>query len=402
MQNDRKIPSSCDIFCTVIDNYGDIGVGWRLARQMANEHGLAVRLWVDNLNSFAKMCTEASVFVESQKLQGVEVIRWRKYFPQVQPAELVIEAFSCKLPEAYIAEMITFSPQSVWINLEYLSAENWVESHHKLPSPHAMLPLTKYFFFPGFTSQTGGLLLERDLLVRRDSFLTDAVQQSLFWRSIGLERPPEDALKISMFCYENPALEELFDTWEKSEQPIWCLVPEGRIMHQVGKYFNDAAPRAGKLYSRENFRVCILPFVEQERYDELLWACDVNFVRGEDSFVRAQWAGKPFIWQIYPQDDGVHMDKLHAYMDQYCALLGASTCAALKIFWLIWNKASTEGKATSVDPENASSALMEERGKLENHAKQWVGQLSGNNLAFNLLDFSRETGKILGFKKEGP
>ncbi|MDX8385163.1 MAG: elongation factor P maturation arginine rhamnosyltransferase EarP [Gallionella sp.] len=402
MQNDSNMPRSCDIFCTVIDNYGDVGVAWRLARQIANEHGLTVRLWVDDLNSFAKLCSEASVLVESQKLQDVEVIQWRKDFHQVQPAELVIEAFACKLPEVYIVAMAALTPQPVWINLEYLSAENWVETHHKLPSPHATLPVTKHFFFPGFTQQTGGLLLECDLLVQRDSFLDDKGQQALFWRSIGLEKPPEDTLKISMFCYENAALEELFDTWGKSEQPILCLVPEGRIVQQVEKYFADAAPSVGKSYSRGSLRVCILPFAEQERYDELLWACDVNFVRGEDSFVRAQWAGKPFIWQIYPQDDAVHMDKLQAYMDQYCALLGASTCTALRDFWLIWNKASTEGQATSVDLEDAWSTLMEERGELENHAKQWVGQLSGNNLALNLLDFSRETGKIRGFKKEGP
>ncbi|MBY0444112.1 MAG: elongation factor P maturation arginine rhamnosyltransferase EarP, partial [Burkholderiales bacterium] len=36
-----------DIFCRVIDNYGDIGVCWRLARQLSFEHGFAVRLMVD-------------------------------------------------------------------------------------------------------------------------------------------------------------------------------------------------------------------------------------------------------------------------------------------------------------------------------------------------------------------
>ena len=46
---------SWDIFCTVVDNYGDIGVCWRLARQLAAEHGFAVRLWVDDLASFARL-----------------------------------------------------------------------------------------------------------------------------------------------------------------------------------------------------------------------------------------------------------------------------------------------------------------------------------------------------------
>lgn len=399
MQSD--MPRSCDIFCKVIDNYGDIGVAWRLARQLGNEHGLVVRLWVDDLNSFAKLCHEASPSAESQELQGVEVIRWGNEFLKVQPAQLVIETFACKLPEAYISAMAKLSAHPVWINLEYLSAEHWVESHHKLPSPHSTLPLTKYFFFPGFTKQTGGLLLERDLLAYRDSFLTDKARQDLFWQSIGLEKSPEDTFKVSMFCYENPALAELFDVWAHGEQAILCLIPEGHIMQLVGQYFDDDDPDAGKSYSRGNLRVLALPFVEQERYDELLWLCDVNFVRGEDSFVRAQWAGKPFIWHIYPQHDVVHMDKLQAYLDKYCALLGVTACAALRDFWLLWNTASTVGQASSADSTEAWSALMDAFGELESHAKQWAQQLSGNDLALNLLDFSREIGKMRALENEG-
>jgi hypothetical protein len=40
-------------------------------------------------------------------------------------------------------------------------------------------------------------------------------------------------------------------------------------------------------------------------------------VRGEDSFVRAQFAGKPFIWDIYPQDIDAHLKKLDAFLDVY-------------------------------------------------------------------------------------
>jgi len=203
--------NSCDIFCNVIDNYGDIGVCWRLARQLAHEHGLAVRLWVDDLGSLAKLCPEADAALDVQHCRGVEVRRWPRDFPVVQPAELVIEAFACKLSQNYIEAMAAQQHPPVWINLEYLSAEEWVESHHKLPSPHPRLPLTKYFFFPGFTKQTGGLLLERDLLARRDSFQRDAVRQQAFWRSLSMDMPSAETLKISLFSYENAALGGLFD-----------------------------------------------------------------------------------------------------------------------------------------------------------------------------------------------
>src|SRR5450830_855838 len=302
----KKIKTHCDIFCNVIDNYGDIGVCWRLARQLANEHGLAVRLWVDDLSSLVKLCPEADDTLASQHRRGVEVRLWSKNFPEVQPADLVIEAFACVLPESYIAAMAAQAQQPAWINLEYLSGEDLVHGCHKLPSPHPSLPLVKYFFFPGFTKLTGGLLLERDLLARRDAFQNDAVQQQAFWQSIGMKMPAAEALKISLFGYENAALHGLFDAWTVSAQPVLCLVPEGRILPQVGQYFGDNAPHAGSDYARGNLQVRVLPFVEQERFDPLLWACDINFVRGEDSCVRALWVGRPFIWQIYPQHDVVH------------------------------------------------------------------------------------------------
>ena len=233
MQNDSDVALRCDIFCNVIDNYGDIGVCWRLARQLANEHGLAVRLWLDDLSALAKLCPETDATLEKQKCRGVEVCLWRKEFSDVQPVELVIEAFACKLPQKYIETMAARDCKPFWINLEYLSAEDWVESHHKLPSPHPTLPLTKYFFFPGFTMQTGGLLLERDLLARRDAFQNDAVQQQAFWQSVGMEMPATETLKISLFGYENAALPGLFDAWVASVQPVLCLIPEGHILPQV-------------------------------------------------------------------------------------------------------------------------------------------------------------------------
>src|SRR3989338_6120384 len=458
MINECKIPRSCDIFCNVIDNYGDIGVCWRLARQLVHEHGLAVRLWVDDLNSLAKLCHETDAARDIQHCRGVEVRRWAAdvFSPLPQPlsrsashpdettnhstkpasgqvagylplageelgergvADLVIEAFACKLPQNYI-ETMAGRQQSVWINLEYLSAEDWVAGCHGLPSPHPNLPLTKYFFFPGFTKQTGGLLLERDLFARRDAFQSDAAQQQTFWQSIGMEMPSAETLKISLFGYENAALHDLFDAWASGAQPVLCVVPEGRILPQAGQYFGDTAPHAGSSYTRGNLQVHVLPFVEQERYDELLWACDVNFVRGEDSCVRAQWAAKPFVWQIYQQHDAVHWQKLQAFLNLYCAPLSTAASQAMKGMWREWNSGGEAGQAASTKPlvlsvvegsGQAASTSSEQawpdfaaaRGELNEHAQHWARQLAVNNLALNLLDFSQKIGRMRALKIEG-
>ncbi len=441
-------PATCDIFCNVIDNYGDIGVSWRLARQLANEFGISVRLFVDDLASFARLCPEADAALDMQRCRGVEVRLWTAdaFAPLPQPlfpagergvADLVIEAFACKLPESYLAAMAASENKSVWINLEYLSAEDWVEGCHKLPSPRP--PLTRYFFFPGFTRKTGGLLLEHDLLARRDAFLSDPLQQQAFWQSIGMDMPAPDTLKISLFAYENAALAGLFNVWAGSEQSVLCLVPEGRILPQVRQYFGDVE---GDSYSRGNLQVRVLPFVEQERYDELLWACDVNFVRGEDSCVRAQWAGKPFVWQIYPQHDEVHWQKLHAFLNLYNghgkvttpdnkirhvrfphpnlppsareganeslrefhvnATLSPQAARAMHHLWRIWNGGDGQvAEAASTGSGQAWGEFAAARPELDVRAKVWAHELSANNLALNLLAFFQEIGTMRAFKIDG-
>jgi uncharacterized repeat protein (TIGR03837 family) len=381
-----------DIFCNVIDNYGDIGVCWRLARQLARE-GWAVRLWVDELRSFAKLCPEVNPDLAVQSCRGVEVFFWGDDFSKIHPAEVVIEAFACKLPADYIAAMAAQAVPPVWINLEYLSAEDWVAGCHKLPSPHPTLPLTKYFFFPGFTPQTGGLLLERDLCARRDAFLRDAAAQQVFWQNLGVKIPDAGTLKVSLFAYENAALPSLFEAWAQGAQQVLCLVPEGRILPQVADYFADSAAHAGSHYARGNLQVCVLPFVAQEDYDLLLWACDVNFVRGEDSCVRAQWAGKPFIWQIYPQHDAVHWDKLQAFLNLYGATLSVAARAAVQNLWQTWNDGGDAGLAWT--------DFIAARAELDAQALDWATHLAKNNLALNLLDFCLEIGKIRAFKIEG-
>ncbi|MDD2776561.1 MAG: elongation factor P maturation arginine rhamnosyltransferase EarP [Gallionella sp.] len=394
-----SLPQNCDIFCNVIDNYGDIGVCWRLARQFTHEYGLSVRLWVDDLSSFVKLCPDAKDGAVRQFCRDVEVCAWMGDFTGVTPANLVIEAFGCRLPENYIAAMVGRAP--IWINLEYLSAEAWVEGCHELPSPHPTLALMKYFFFPGFTPKTGGLILERDLLARRDKFPNHA---AVFWQSIGRETPDENTLTISLFGYENAALSGLLAAWANGNQRVLCLVPEGRILPQVIEYFDKEntgctnslletshSERIDSHLQQGNLTVQIIPFVAQENYDPLLWACDINFVRGEDSCVRAQWAAKPFVWQIYPQDDGAHWAKLDAFLNLYHADT-PDLATTTRAFWQAWNM----GDETTI--AQAWKNFIATREPLRLHAQRWAQHISHNNLALNLLDFCQKIGRIRAFK----
>lgn len=368
-----------DIFCAVVDNYGDIGVGFRLARQLAAEHGLRVRLWVNDLATFRRICPEIDPNREAQTVAGIEVRRWAEPFPETAPAEVVVEAFGCRTPERYVAAMAALARKPAWINLEYLSAEPWVSGCHGLPSPHPRLPLVKYFFFPGFVAGSGGLLAESDLARRRDAFRRDSAARAGFWRELGLPEPGPEELVASLFCYENAALPELLTAWSAEAFPVRCLVPEGQILPRLSAWFGETA-RVGSALSRGGLEVRILPFTAQARYDRLLWVCDLNFVRGEDSFVRAQWAARPLVWHIYPQRKDAHWAKLSAFLDRYGADLAPDAAAWLRRLWEAWNRGEGMGAAWS--------GFGTHRAALEAHARRWAGRLAAHgDLAGNLVHF---------------
>ncbi len=365
-----------DLFCRVVDNYGDIGVCWRLARQLVAEYGQHMRLWVDDLASFAHICPALDPALDRQTVAGVEIRHW-----SAEPAidaigDVVIEAFACELPPAALTAMRARAIAPAWINLEYLSAESWVEGCHSLASPQAG-GLTKYFYFPGFSAKTGGVLAERSMREARAAWSADDARRWLARLSPSLKALPDNAIRISLFAYENAAVASLFDAWAASRAPVICYLPEGRVLPQVSAWFGVTLT-AGQTATRGALTLQVLPFISQEEYDRLLWSCDVNFVRGEDSFVRAQWAGKPLVWHIYRQEEDAHLAKLDAFLDRY--LLGAADGHACRDLMHAWNREQPVG--------DAWQAFAADLPRWRHHAETWADYLDSlGNLAGNLVSF---------------
>ncbi len=341
-----------DIFCKVIDNYGDIGVCWRLAADLAGR-GEAVRLHVDDASALAWMAP--------QGCKGVEVRTWRGAEGVPEPGEVVIEAFGCELDPAWQAALAararSAAGPAAWINLEYLSAEAFAERTHGLPSPVLGGPaagLTKHFFYPGFTPRTGGLIREPDLAQRQAAFDRDA------WLS-GQGIAPGPGLRVALFCYEPPAMGPLLDQLASRARGAHLLVTPGRATACV-----RAALAAGH---GAGLPVTWLPPLTQQGFDELLWACDFNLVRGEDSLVRALWAGRPFVWQIYPQDDGAHQAKLAAWLDTLDAP------ASWRQFHAAWNGID-DSALPEIDLPGWQDAVQAARQRL------WDHELTGELLRF--------------------
>ena len=306
---------SWDLFCRVIDNHGDMGVCWRLAADLAGR-GERVLLWVDDPSALAWMAPT--------RCAGVAVRAW----PEDQhptshfaPGSVVIEAFGCELPAAFVAAMAAMATPPLWINLEYLSAEAYVERSHGLRSPQLSGPgagLDKWFFYPGFTARTGGLLREPGLDARQSNFDRKTWLAARGWAPSGHEQV------IVLFCYDNPALPQLIDS----------LSQRATLLLACG---SEAQRQLAQLRLPASLRCIALPWLSQTDFDHLLWSADLNLVRGEDSFVRAMWAGASFVWQIYPQNDAAHASKLEAYLATFDSVTQMSHGPEWRALNRAWN-----------------------------------------------------------------
>jgi uncharacterized repeat protein (TIGR03837 family) len=303
------------LFCRVIDNLGDAGVCWRLAADLASR-GETVQLVIDDASPLHRIAPRGA--------SGVEVLDWQPGL-DFEGAEVVIEAFGCDPPERYVEQMAKTIPPPRWINLEYLSAEAHAQRSHGLPSPQWHGPgrgLTKWFFYPGFTANTGGLLREAGLLRTRAAFDRDAWLPALH-----LQRGADERVSV-LFSYDRVGI----DTWLDvlADRPTLLLVPQGPAQGAV-----HAALGPG--LQRGPLRAVPLPWLTQADFDRVLWCSDLSVVRGEDSLVRALWAGAPFVWQLYPQHDGAHLRKLQTFVARWCADSPAAPPAEAQAWMQWWN-----------------------------------------------------------------
>lgn len=379
-----------DIFCKIVDNYGDIGVCWRLSQQLAHEHHLQVRLFIDDMPAAKKIITALDCTTKSQIINGVEVCVWPRLenCADIKPADCVLETFSCELPDFYIHQMLL--KNSIWVNLEYLSAESWVSDFHAKPSPHPTLAITKHYFFPGFKIDTGGLIREANLMDERDDFINSQAKQTEFWQKLDIANENnliEDSIKISLFCYPQADITSLISALEIVNQPVHLFIPFNSSITIITDALAGAKNKNCSEIHKGNLTIHLLPFLSQADYDRLLWACDLNFVRGEDSWVRAIWAAKPFIWQPYLQTDDTHIKKLNAFLDLYLNVATPEVKSVLNESQLAWSKSNS---ATPMPLARLINHLPD----LLAYAQQQANNLAAQpDLATKLVIFSENLAK---------
>lgn len=381
-------PKRWDLFCKIVDNFGDIGICWRLARQLAAEYGLAVRLYIDDFQVASQLIGTLEHTDAIQTIDSIEIAPWAAADHSL-PAPVVLETFGCGLPAAYLEKMAQAHVQ--WINIEYLSAEPWVDDFHARSSPQPALNLVKYFFFPGFSEQSGGLIREQSLLTQRDAFQKDTRLQQDFWQSIGVnsdgagDSVADAPLKVSLFGYPQADVQSLFSALSQADFKTKLFIPASSLLPACKNIYPQFAFTPGSVHVAGQLTLHILPFLSQQDYDRLLWACDLNFVRGEDSWIRAIWAGKPLIWQPYIQTENTHIAKLDAFLQAYSAAAPAALQAVIRDVHHAWSNAGNIASATAFKTLFAKLPMLGEYAKAQ--CTRWERQA---DLAAKLVIFSEK------------
>ncbi len=285
---------SIDIFCQVIDNYGDVGVAYRLAREFK-------RVYPNKKLRFVINQTEELNLI--RKSEDIEIILYKDISKIENSADLIIESFGCEIPKEYMDKALKNS--KLIINLEYFSAEKWVDDFH-LQESFLGGNLKKYFFIPGLSEKSGGILLDNEFLERKKK-----VEANKEYYLEKFEIKEKYDLIGSVFSYEKN-FDSLIEELKKLNKKVILLILSEKTQKNFIKYFDN-----GNNYDKIKF--VKLPFFTYDKYEELLALCDFNLVRGEDSFVRALLLGKPFLWHIYPQDENTHIKKLESFLEKYCS-----------------------------------------------------------------------------------
>lgn len=277
------------IFCRVVDYFGDAGFCWRLAGALARCGVGTVILVMDRLDVL-------EAIRGTERFDNVTVLPWnviedewaRAGVPAEHQADVVIEAFACSPPQCYLASL---GCGARWFTLDYLATEPWADSVHGCASPAPRITSTvgrkRRWCVPGFSRATGGLL--------HGSWRHISARKRQDWRTELAGYPiSDDIFLVLAFGYPDAS-------WSELRSLLTGRLPEG---------FRDWL-----LWQPSGIDF------SQSQFDEILQACDLNFVRGEDSFIRAHWASAgrwrvPFIWQPYRQEGQGHSHKLAGWMQQ--------------------------------------------------------------------------------------
>lgn len=301
------------IFCKIIDNFGDAGICLRLAKLLSKEYNFEVIIWIDNLNILHKMQNNIDPKKDYQyhnKIKFLNSKNFNKIYNLVKIPNCIIEILESNIPNKVIK--IIENNKILWINLEYLSAEKWVENYHLVASikPNNV---KKYFYFQGFKKKSGGLIREKNYDLQKQNFYKNKNIGNYFLKKNNIYYE-KDKIKIFIFAYSNLIWEKTIQTLKLINKKIIIWIANPKLLDNLNNKLLNYDEK-NNIYIYDNIIIQKVKFVEQKYFDYYLWLCDIAIIRGEDSFIRAQFISKIFLWNIYFQENKIHILKLNAFLN---------------------------------------------------------------------------------------
>ena len=360
------------ILCKVVDNYGDVGFAYRLARTLSSlDDSARIRFVIDDLASFALLAPGIDAHKPVQKYGAWTVYDWNAAgactaaFSEAMP-EIVLQCFQCLYPEWLEALLFDKKNTAVVhvVNIDYLTAESYAEEFHCLKSLTRSSRVQKINFMPGFTEKTGGLILDRNPACA--PVKTNPCEYSILIFGYARDYVPV----IRALC----AFEaEKRTSDERSKLCAYSAAGQGQDAFM--KAYAD---------SNAHFAAERLPFLAQSEWDERLCAMDALFIRGEDSLSRACLSGIPFVWQAYPQEDDYQRVKVEALLNRMQDFFPSGDFTIVENAWKLYNASDSASR----DMEAALLAFLEASSRLKKYFSAFSSSLYANgDFARHLLDY---------------
>lgn len=364
------------VLCKVVDNFGDIGVGWRLCKSINNEqltmnNNDKVQLIVDDLCAFNKIDDRVKTDCTFQVIDGIEIYDWKdeelchKVFSENDGEKLsiILELFQCGRP-AWM-EKILFEEKLERtvhiIMIDYLTAEKYAEDFHLLESLTRSKKVQKVNFMPGFTEKTGGLIIDEQ------------------WKTLA---EYDCNGPVLVFTYERNWSGLVNGIVESNHKNTKVFVAQGR-----GKQsFVQAWEKQNNLEE--------LPYLNQPEWDKMMKTCSVLFIRGEESMSRACLSGIPFVWHAYPQSEEYQLVKVNALLERMERHFESADFEIIKNVWLDFNSPESEVDETKFKSD--VTAFINNRKQLQPGFMDFAQSLLTNgDLCENLFKYIQNLSKSL-------
>ena len=162
------------------------------------------------------------------------------------------------------------------VNFDYLQLSQKATSLHKTQYLAGNTEVTH--FVPGYIEGLGGLTLPPRFHLSKESLS----------QHLGI---PLYKKICTVFIYES-TIPEILPLLEMHSD--WHFLICGYIGDSLEKYSH----------------IQCIPFIPMIVFGEMVQHADANIIRGEHSFAMALQSKKPFLWDIYKESNGAHIEKI--------------------------------------------------------------------------------------------